>query len=99
MPFTTDIVAEPIAQDGLGARYQFIGDEPWNDTGKLMIEVLSKPEKAAYLANAAAELGLHFAILHDASGRKWRILEAQGSRKAVEALAATAEKVNIRRAA
>jgi hypothetical protein len=99
MPFTTDILAEPIAQGGLGACYQFIGDEPWNDTGKLIIEVLSKPEKTAYLANAAADLGLHFAIVHDANGRKWRILEAQGSQEAIKAFAAKAEKVNIRRAA
>jgi hypothetical protein len=75
-PFTTNILAEPIAQGRPRTRYQRIGDEPWNDTGKLTVEVLAKPEKMAHLAGKAIELALNFEIVHDANGTDWRILEA-----------------------
>jgi hypothetical protein len=96
-PFTTNILAEPIAQGRPRTRYEVIGDEPWNDTGTLMVEVLAKPEKMAHLAGKAIELGLNFEIVHDANGTDWRILEAQGSREAIEAFCDAIDLLHIRR--
>jgi hypothetical protein len=97
-PFTTNIFAEPIAQGRPRTRYWLIGDKPSNDTGTLMVEVLSKPEKAAHLTRSATELGLHFGVVHDTNGTDWQILEAQGSREAVEAFCAAIDLLHIRRA-
>ena len=98
-PLETDLYVEPIAQGGLRSRYQVLGDEPWNDTGKLMVEVLLKPEKVVYLASAAADLDLAYEIVNDANGTRWQILEVQGSREAINAFIVVVEKVNIRRTA
>jgi hypothetical protein len=95
-PFTTNILAEPIAWGAPRTRYQIIGNEPWNDTGTLMAEVLAKPEKMARVGSAAAELGLPFEIVRDSNGTEWCILETQGSREAIEALLTKIEMLNIR---
>jgi hypothetical protein len=97
VPFTTDILAEPISQGGLSPRYQVLGSWEGNDTGILTLEALIKRRHVPRLEKDAAKLGLAYETVPDVNGLPWQIFEVQGHRSGIEAMARLAETMAIRR--